>query len=253
MSYFYNIFYCHCFSTVCFKIVSFVYCLKLILLSLKVSASSVEHVGENMKYFNDMVLGELTPDSAATITSKYDFLCQSWLLFLCTDTKTYSIFCPMQRSFYGSALKYMKLRPLVFRRIIVWHCLLFSAWVRWDCFGGKQNNIIGSESLLPKATHSFKILCITFTTFWTGSVCQAYRVLFIVSLYVEGHACGTCEFDVTCLIYSVTSHPFFYIFCVFVSDWEFVVVFVAPNLWCVATVGWKLLCCVLASKKEGSK
>jgi len=33
----------------------------------------------------------------------------------------------MQRSFYDSALKYMKLRPLVFRRIIVWHRLLFSA------------------------------------------------------------------------------------------------------------------------------
>lgn len=79
----------------------------------------------------------------------------------------------MQRGFYVSALKYMKLRPLVFRRIIVWHCLLFSAWVRWDCFVGKQNNIIGSESLLPKATHCFKILCITFITLWTGDVCQA--------------------------------------------------------------------------------
>jgi len=60
MSYFYNVFYCHCFSTVCFKIVSFVSCLELIVLSVKVSGSSVASVGENMKYFNDMVLGELT-------------------------------------------------------------------------------------------------------------------------------------------------------------------------------------------------
>lgn len=149
------------------------------------------------------------PDTAATIMSKYDFLCQSWLSFLCTDTNTYSISCPMQKCFYGFALKYMKLRPLVFRRIIVWHCLLFSAWVSWDCFGGKQNNIIGSESLLPEATHRFKILYNTFTTFWTGDVCQAYLVLFIVSLCVEGHACGTCKFNVTCLIYCVTSHTFF--------------------------------------------
>lgn len=56
----YNIIHCHCFSMVCFKIVSFVYCLKLILLSVKVSCSSVASVGENMKYFNDMAHGEFT-------------------------------------------------------------------------------------------------------------------------------------------------------------------------------------------------
>ena len=55
-------------------------------------------------------------------------------------------------------------------------------------------------------------------------------------------------FDILCHF----SH-FFYIFCVFVSDLGFVVVFDAPSLWCVATRGWKLLFCVLASKREGSK
>jgi len=44
---------------------------------VKLSGSSVEFVGENMKYFNDMALGEHMPDTAATIMSKYDFLCQS--------------------------------------------------------------------------------------------------------------------------------------------------------------------------------
>lgn len=161
-----------------------------------------------MKYFNDLALGELTCLTQQLPSWANMNFSQSWLLFLCTDTNTCSISCPVQRSFYGSALKYMKLRPLVFRRIIVWHHLLLSAWVRWDCFEGKQN-IIGSESLLPRATLCFKILCITITTFWTGGVCQAYLVLFIVSLCVEGHACGTCEFNVTCLIYCVTSHPLF--------------------------------------------
>ena len=34
--------------------------MKLIPISVKVSGSSVASVGENMKYFNDMTLGELT-------------------------------------------------------------------------------------------------------------------------------------------------------------------------------------------------
>jgi hypothetical protein len=38
-------------------------------------------------------------------------------------------------------------------------------------------------------------------------------VLFIVSLCVEEHACGTYEFIVTCLIYCVTSHSFFHRLC----------------------------------------
>jgi hypothetical protein len=37
-------------------------------------------------------------------------------------------------------------------------------------------------------------------------------VLFVVPLCVEGHACGICEFNVTCFIYCVTSHPFFLCF-----------------------------------------
>jgi hypothetical protein len=45
---------------VCFKIVSFVYCLKLILLSVNISCSSLASVGENMKYLSDMAHGELT-------------------------------------------------------------------------------------------------------------------------------------------------------------------------------------------------
>lgn len=158
----------------------------------------------------------------------------------------------MQRHFYGSALKYIKMRPLVFRRIIVWHHLLFSAWVRWDCFGGKQNNIIGSESLLPKATYCFKIFCIPFTTIWTGGVLSGLPCAVCCFLMCG----GTCLWYlwIYCYVFDILCHfsPIFLSFVFFVSDWGFVVVFGAPSLWCVATRDLKLLFCVLASKKEGS-
>lgn len=141
------------------------------------------------------------------------------------------------------------MRPLVFRRIIVWHHLLFSAWVRRDCFGGKQNNIIGSESLLPKATCCFKILCFTFALF-EQEVSVRPTLCCLLFPYVWRDMLVVPVNLLLCVWYTVSLLTHFFIFCVFVSDWGFVIVFGALSLWCVATKDLKLLFCVLASKKE---